>query len=73
MNVIVLIWNCKKLKRENQHCDGRNQFQEVARVMEIWKYKNIEIHGFQNNKDINWWNNGKMLIQLGGGENLRGH
>jgi hypothetical protein len=22
---------------------------------------------------INWWNNGKMLIQLGGGENLRGH
>ena len=32
---------------------------------------------FQNNQDINWWginwwNNGKMLIQLGGGEeNLR--
>jgi hypothetical protein len=26
-----------------------------------------------NNQDINWWNNGKMLIQLGGGENLRGH
>ena len=35
---------------------------------------------FQNNHkqvDINWWgnwwNNGKMLIQFGGGENLRGH
>jgi hypothetical protein len=22
---------------------------------------------------INWWNNRKMVIQLGGGENLRGH
>ena len=36
------------------------------------------IRGFQNNQDINWWginwwNNGKMLIKLGGGENLRGH
>ena len=32
---------------------------------------------FQNNQDINWWginwwNNEKILIQLGGGENLRG-
>ena len=37
----------------------------------------ILICGFQNNQDtnwwgINWWRNGKMLIQLGG-ENLRGH
>jgi hypothetical protein len=29
----------------------------------------VLIRGFQNNQDINWWNNGKMLIQLGGGEN----
>ena len=33
----------------------------------------VLIRGFQNNQDINWWNNGKMLIQLGGWENLRGH
>jgi hypothetical protein len=36
------------------------------------------IRGFQNNQNINlwginWWNNGKMLIKLGGGESLRGH
>ena len=34
----------------------------------------VLIRLFQNNRDIscwgiNWWNNGKMLIQLGGGEN----
>ena len=38
----------------------------------------VLIRRFQNNQDINWWgvnwqNKGKMLIQLGGGENLRGH
>ena len=33
----------------------------------------VLIRRFQNNQDINWWNNGKMLTQLGGGENLRGH
>jgi hypothetical protein len=38
----------------------------------------VLICGFQNNQDINWWsinwwNNGKMLIQLREGENLRGH
>ena len=32
----------------------------------------ILIRGFQNNQDINWWNNGKMLIQLGGEKHLRG-
>ena len=37
----------------------------------------VFIRGFQDNQDINWWginwwNNGKMLIELGG-ENLRGH
>ncbi len=38
----------------------------------------VLIRGFRSNQDINWcginWcNNGKMLIQLGGGENLRGY
>ena len=32
----------------------------------------VLICGFQNNQDINWWNNRKILIQSGGGENLRG-
>jgi hypothetical protein len=36
------------------------------------------IRGIQNNQDINWWginwwNNKKMWIQLGGGENLRSY
>ena len=34
----------------------------------------VLIRGFQKNQDINWWginwrNNGKILIQLRGGEN----
>ena len=33
----------------------------------------VLIRGFRNNQDINWWNKGEMLIQLGGAENLRGH
>jgi hypothetical protein len=33
----------------------------------------VLIREFQNNQDINWWNNRKILIQLRGGENLRGY
>ena len=37
----------------------------------------VLIRGFQINQDINWgginwWNSGKMLIQLGGGEKIGG-